>query len=641
MPVDSLPPPSEAPGPGSPDRVQGPGDGAVVNALADESPDAEVETPSSEQVTGEQAALLQPPLDIWERVRKHKVVQWTLVYAAATLPVLHGLALVSDALDWPHVIVRVVTLLLLLGLPITTTLAWVHGHRAPSRVSGTELVILTVLLTLAGGVLWLLGPPNKEAKGRASATTEVIARASTGDAPTEGETPPENSVAVLPFVNMSNDKNNEYFADGLSEELTDLLTQVRDLQVPSRTSSSYFKGRSATVAEIGRALNVAHLLEGSVRRSGNALRVTVQLIRVDNGYHLWSKTFDRQLDDIFKIQDDIAGSVVKTLKVSLLEGESLPTAPTTNPETYELYLQARSLRRLETAADVEMAIDRLRQATRSDSRFAPAWAQLSLAVKQNWEHGGPVSVETARADANAAADQAIEIDPKLASGHVAKGLAALQFDWDWDTADAELRRAVQLDPGDAEALVAAAQLSLYLGRLDEAIRFVKEAAVRDPLGPAYTRLSVYYWTAGRLIEAEVAGRRALDLHPALRGQRFRLAIVLLARNEPAAALAEIDQEENQFWRHVGRAMTLGALGRQSEADQELAYVEQHFADNGAYQIAEIYASRHDLNRAFVWLDRACNQRDSGLLGLKVDPLLKNLRGDPRYKALLLKMRFPE
>jgi TolB-like protein len=575
------------------------------------------------------------PLGLWARLRKHKVIQWTLVYAAGAVPALQGVHIVSAAVDWPAAVTRALTLLLVLGFPVVVTLAWFHGHRAMGRVGGAELAILTALLAVGGGALWFLGRAGKE---RAPATAAVPAAGPTGAASAAPGKPPEKSVAVLPFVNLSDDKNNEYFADGLSEELIDLLAKVHEIRVPARTSSFYFKGKQATVAEIAQTLNVAHVLEGSVRRSGTTLRVAAQLIRVETGYDMWSQTFDRQTDDIFKIQDDIAGSVVKALKVSLLEGESLPTAATTNKDAYDLYLKARSLRRRGSETDVDAAIDDLRQATKSDPKFAPAWAQLAIALGQNWAYWATIPFEKARGEAHAAADEAIRLAPDLGAGHLAKGKTALLFDWDWDAAEGELKKAIQLDPGDAEALTEAAILNTNLGRFDEAIRLGQEAAARDPVGPGYLALGYSYFEAGRLAEAEAARRRGLELDPTASENHYHLGLVLLARNEPTAALEEIEQEQGEM-RFIGLAMALDALGRRGEADQALAAADK-YAYSVAYNIAQVYALRGDPDQAFTWLDRAYRQRDSGLPQMKVDVLLKNLRGDPRYKALLHKMKLP-
>jgi TolB-like protein/Flp pilus assembly protein TadD len=580
--------------------------------MAQESLQAETGTAHNEHG----AAAAPPPLEPWQAIRKHKVVQWAVVYATASVPLLQGVAIVSNTLDWPHVVARIVTLVLALGFPVVITLAWFHGHRALHRVSGAELLILTGLLAVAGVVLWSFGRAHEKA----------------------AKLPPEKSVAVLPFVNMSDDKSNEYFADGLSEELIDLLAKVQEIRVPARTSSFFFKGKQATVAEIAKTLNVAHVLEGSVRRSGSTLRVTTQLIRAATGYDVWSQTFDRQTDDIFKIQDDIAGSVVKELKVSLLEGESLPTATTTNKDAYDLYLKARSLRRHGSKEDVDTAIDDLRQATKSDPKFAPGWAQLSIALGQHWAYWGTLPFEKTRAEAHAAADEAIRLDPNLGAGHLAKGKTALLFDWDWDTAEAELEKAIRLDPGDAEALTEAAILNTNLGRFDEAIRLGQEAAARDPVGPGYLALGYTYLVSGKLEEAEAARRRGLELDPTASENHCHLGLVLLARNEPTAALEEIEQDKSPM-RFIGLAMALDALGRRGEADQELAAAER-FA-NVAYNIAQVYALRGDPDRAFTWLERAYRQRDSGMPQMKVDVMLKNLRGDPRYAALLRKMKLPE
>src|ERR1700728_725968 len=250
----------------------------------------------------------QPSPGPGQRLKEHKVIQWTLVYAAAAYTLLHGAEMLSDAQEWPHIIVRVLSMALVLGVPIVVTLAWFHGHRAQHRISGPEIAILTVLLVVIGSVLWWLS----RAHGPASSATADAVNAI-----------PDKSIAVLPFVDLSEKHDQEYFSDGLSEELIDQLTKVPDLRVPARTSSFYFKGKSEDIATIARKLRVSHVLEGSVRQSGHAIRVSAQLIKTDTGYDVWSQTYDRDLKEIFQVQDDIAGAVVTALKAKLLPAQQL------------------------------------------------------------------------------------------------------------------------------------------------------------------------------------------------------------------------------------------------------------------------------------------------------------------------------
>jgi TolB-like protein len=289
--------------------------------------------------------------DIWTRLRRRKLVQWGLAYAAGAWGFLQGLAYVSTLVDWPVQVQRLTGLALLIGLPIALVLAWYHGDRGQRQVTRSELAILTLLFLLGGGIFWYFQ--------RASETSTA-----TSPAPTVPALPTDASIAVLPFVNMSSDKEQEYFADGISEELLNLLAQVPELRVIARTSSFSFKGKDVEIAEIARRLNVANVLEGSVRKSGDKLRITAQLVRASDSSHLWSQTYDRQMADVFKVQDEIAAAVVGQLKIKLLG--TPPTSKVTNPRAYTLYLQAREIRRQVTPQSFEDSLALLQQALALD-----------------------------------------------------------------------------------------------------------------------------------------------------------------------------------------------------------------------------------------------------------------------------------
>ena len=302
------------------------------------------------------------------RLRRRKVVQWGLVYVAGAWGFLQGLEYVSESFHWPEQLRQIALLALLIGLPVVLVLAWYHGDRGEQRVGGTELTIITLLFLLGGGIFWLYE--------RGDETPTVADQADVAPAPAVATA---KSIAVLPFVNMSGDAGNEYFADGLSEELINLLAKIPELRVAARTSAFKFKGEKINVQEVAQKLNVAHVLEGSVRKSGNKVRITAQLIKAADGYHVWSETYDRTLDDIFVVQDDIAGAVVKALQVTLL-GTALATrSKPQDPEAYNLALQGRYFLDRRGQKDLERAIDYFRQSLERDPGYAPAWAGLSRA----------------------------------------------------------------------------------------------------------------------------------------------------------------------------------------------------------------------------------------------------------------------
>jgi TolB-like protein/tetratricopeptide (TPR) repeat protein len=453
----------------------------------------------------------------------------------------------------------------------------------------------------------------------------------------------EKSVAVLPFLNMSDDKNNEYFSDGLAEELIDLLAKVPGLHVPARTSSFYFKGKQTTITEIAQALGVANVLEGSVRKAGTTLRITTQLIRIEDGHHVWSETYDRKVDDIFKIQDEIAGSVVSALKISLLAGETPRATPTANTESYTLYLQAHAIRyRGNGSSDSATATGYLKQALELDPAFAPAWAELANNLAADYSTFGVLPFQQTRDQAHDAAERALKLDPALPLAYLGMGRLLYQLDWNWDAADVAIRKAISLEAGNAEAFRMAGYLATTLGRFGEGIELLKSAIALDPL-QAWNYIATGFATnrTGDLTATERVYKKAIDLNPTGGKVHYLLGSVLLQQNRPREALIEMQRETDNGYRHCGLALALGALGRMSESDSELTNAEKDFAREKAYWIAAVYSARNEADQAFAWLDRAFRQHDDGLLWIKGEPQLKNIVSDPRYKALLHKMKLPE
>ena len=522
-------------------------------------------------------------------------------------------------------------------------LPWEQGAKTEGRMKNAEKSMSgrsfpasrlawvgAIVLAGVGAGWWFAHQSSKQVAGSPSVSTS---RAAPSTAPVVDQ----KSIAVLPFVDMSEKKDEEYFADGLSEELIGMLTTVPELKVPARTSSFYFKGKQTTIADIAKALGVAHVLEGSVRKSGNTLRITAQLIRVDNGYHVWSETYDRKLDDIFQVQDEIAGAVVKALKVSLLEGEMPKATRTANQEAYALYLQGRSLHYRGTHADAQKAITYMEQALKLDPTYAPAWFGLADSLVYDYVYFGG-SYQDVHARVRAAAETALRLDPKLSDAHLAMGRILGELEWDWPAADAEFKRTLELDPNNVLALWCASEYALIGDRLDEALMLIEKATARDAVGyGVYTGIGDVQIRRGRLAEAEAAYRKATELNATAAGTHMWLGFVLLARGESKAALAAMEQETDEGYRQYGLALAFGALGRQSDADRALAALETNYADSRAGHIASVYACRKQLDRAFAWLDRAYRQRDGWLPLIKADPCVKNLEPDPRYKALLKKV----
>ena len=449
------------------------------------------------------------------------------------------------------------------------------------------------------------------------------------------------SIAVLPFVNMSSDKEQEYFSDGLSEELLNDLAKIPGLRVAARTSSFQFKGKTEDLRTVGEKLNVATILEGSVRKEGSRVRITAQLIKVADGFHLWSETYDRELKDVFAVQDEIARSVAGSLKVALLGGKTAtPSAPGTNADAYNAYLQGRYFYERRSKENLEKAIGYYEQAVKLDPGYAPAW--VGLAETRSLEAGqGFLPVEEGFRKAREAAERALALDPNLAEAHAEMGWIKMSYDWDWAGADASYQRALALEPGNATVVRGASELAANLGRFEEALAQDRRAVELDPLSvSAYIYLGEHAYRAGRLEEAAAAFKKTLELNPERPFSHYGLGMVYLAQGHPQEALAEIEREPEPFYHLGGQALAYYDLGRKKEADAALAEYVAKYHTEGAFQIAELYAVRREADKAFEWLERAYAQRDSGLSQMKGDPLLKNLEHDPRYAAFLKKMRLP-
>jgi TolB-like protein len=500
-----------------------------------------------------------------------------------------------------------------------------------TTLSVAAVVALVTAMAIRGGWLWHKPVPKVEA--------------STASAPV-ATTPaaiPEKSVAVLPFLDMSEKKDQDYFSDGLSEELIDMLTKVPELRVSARTSSFYFKGKQATIADIAKTLNVANVLEGSVRKSGNHLRITAQLVRADNGYHLWSETYDRRLDDIFKVQDEIAGAVVKALKISLIGGSLPASTGTQNVEAYNLVLQSKSMgRRAHERVEYERAVEYARKAVDADPQFADAWAQLSDSLTVLADTLGPhVPSKQLIEEARRAAKQALKLNSELADAHLAYARFLSDIDFDLPGAEAQILQALALDPNQSLALEWTGRDAAFRGQLDKALELVQQSVAVDPVNAwRYNWLSLIYAFAGKYPEALAANRKMLDLDPGFREDYVcNAAWVSLLKGDPAAALTEIESDKNAL-ENCGERLVLAydALGRKAEADAALANLEKQHADDDAYGIGQVYANRGQVDQAFGWFDRAYRQHDFGLLSMKIDPLIeKNVRSDPRFDAILRKL----
>jgi len=488
------------------------------------------------------------------------------------------------------------------------------------RKSLIAALTIAAVLAIAAGV-WVTKSRTRSAPAKVSAGTA--------------------SIAVMPFVNMSSDKEQEYFSDGLSEELLNHLVRIPGLRVAARTSSFQFKGRNEDLRTVAEKLNVNNILEGSVRKEGRKVRITAQLINASDGFHMWSETYDRDLDDVFAVQEDIARAVANTLRVKLFGATTVAlSVGTYNPEAYNAYLQGRYFFERRDKKSLEKALGYYEQAITLDSRYALAWAQIAL-LRANQADRGYLPIKEGYEKARAAAERALALDPNLADANLAFAWIKATYDWDWAAADASYQRALALEPGNAMVLRSAGGLAASLGRLDEALALHRRAVELDPLSAAARmNLGTYAYYAGHYDEAVAAFRNLLELDPSIPVIHHDLARVYLAQGRSQQALEEIQQEPEPVWRLFGQVLVYHALDKKNDADAALSEFVAKYSDDSAYQVASAYAFRGQTEKAFEWLHKAYTRRDPGLSDIKVDPLLLSIRGDTRYSAFLKTMRLP-
>jgi TolB-like protein len=451
----------------------------------------------------------------------------------------------------------------------------------------------------------------------------------------------DKSIAVLPFTDMSEKHDQEYFADGMAEEILDLLAKIPGLTVIGRTSSFQFKGKNADLRTIGTQLNAAYVLEGSVRKSGDQVRITAQLIKTRTGTHEWSETYDRHIGDVLKLQDAIAGAVVRELQLTVAYGELLSRSTLNNADVYDLILRGRHAADRWDKEGFDEAASLFQQALDRDATSAEAAAELAYTYETQGEENF-LPPAAAFEPARRAAAMALKLDPRNAQAHFVLGLVHYVYDWDWAASEREFHRVATLAPGSADAQRGEAFLSLALGRWDDALRQIKASLAQDPLRVvSFYALAEIQLRRGQLPEAEAAMRRGLDIRPTFAWGHWLLGMVLLARGDRDAALLEMQQVTADDGRQSGLAMAYYALGRRADSDAALALLLKEHADDSAYTIANVYAFRGQSDEAMHWLERAYAQKDSGVVYVKVEQPLRSLEKNSRFEAFLRKMNLPE
>jgi TolB-like protein/Tfp pilus assembly protein PilF len=573
----------------------------------------------------------------WTKLRRRKVVQWSLAYAAAAWTLLQVIEYLGETYSWPPAIRQIATPSFALGLVFLLVLAWYHGDKGEQKVSRTELAILATLLAVVGGTMWWYASRLDESAWVVDSGVLNTKHAASPDAA---------SIAVLPFVDMSPGKDQEYFADGMSEEVLNLLSQLPQLHVMARTSSFSFKGKDVDIATVARTLNVAHVLEGSVRKSGDTVRITAQLIRASDSSHLWSQTYDRKLTDVFKVQDEIAGAVVAALQVKLMPAEQkrLAATPTVNAEAYDAYLKGLYHLYKLSPEGLDTAEHYFELVLAKDPGYARAHAGIALLWMARNQMGLTSPAEGVP-KARSAALKAVELDDSLPDAHYVLAIVYTWADWNWPAAEREFRRAIELRPGFADAHAYYAHLLNTLHRPDEAMVEARRSLELDPFNGLFQSLFGWDLTFVRHFDEAIAQcDAALVTNPT---DPVALQCLMSARH-PRREYKQALEALSRYASAMGYSEVTTILA-QATADADYSATMRKAADSLAArsrktfvlptEIAILYCYAGDGERCLYWLERAYEVRDPNLPYLGW-PDFDSVRSDPRFRDLLQRMKLP-
>jgi len=588
-------------------------------------------------------------LSLFDELKRRNVFRVAFGYVVSSWLLVQVADIVLQNTEAPAWVMQTIMLVLALVFPIVLFFSWAYevtteGIKRESEIDRSESITqitgrkldrgITIVLVVA--LAYFAFDKFVLSVGRETAAIESAVEVATAKALTEQSAAEDasaefdKSIAVLPFVNMSDDASNEFFSDGLSEELLNMLAKIPELRVTSRSSAFSYKGKDFKIADVGRELNVRNVLEGSVRKAGNRVRITAQLIKVDGDIHMWSETYDRSLDDIFAIQDEIAEAVVTQLKLKLLG--DVPTVQKTNPEAFALFLQARHLSNLLTPEGWEQSNVLYKQALDISPEYAAAWAGLGRNYV-NLTGYSLLSPDEGYGKALDAANRALVIDPENVTAHSILGWIAMTNDGDLTAAAQHLELALKLEPTNVSTIRNAANLVMRLGRLNEAIKLGEYGVARDLLNPVgHLNLSMYYNLAERSDEAIASARTAKSLSPEIGGAQYRIGEALLHKGEPENALAAFAQEADDEWRIKGTALALHDLGRLAEYEEAFTELRERWGDRWPIEVAHVYAWTGDADESFSWLEKELEL--NGLAGVAVDNFFTKLHDDPRWQLLL-------
>jgi serine/threonine-protein kinase len=575
--------------------------------------------------------------NFFAELKRRNVYKVAVAYGVVAWLLMQVASQIFPFFDIPNWVVRLVVLILIIGFPVALIIAWAF-EVTPEGIKRTEAAdaagqrsrgVAWIYIVLIGAALSIgLFFVGRYTAGHGTSQVREVNTAGPG-----------KSIAVLPLINESGDPKDEYFSDGLSEELIAALAQISGLKVIGRSSSFRFKDRKEEPKTIGEKLGVATLLDGTVRKQGDRVRIVAELVNAADGIQLWTRTFDRQLKDIFAVQQEIARAVAESLKVTLLGSENPSQIATNSVEAHNAYLQGHFHLVRRNVEDFRKAIGYYDQAIELDPNYALAYAERAEA----WTFLGDLTGQrpTAYPKARSDSEKAVAIAPALAEARAALGFVRFLAEWRFPEGLAELRRAKELSPANPTANDLLARIIVYLGRIDEAERQARQAVELDPLSTVtHGNLARVLFYAGKLDEADAVARKAAELQPTGAGSHRFQVLTAVQRGDGETALREAQLEPDEGFRPFELALAHYVRGDRPAADAALADLIAKAREGFAYQIAQVYALRGEKDKAFDWLQVSLDDRDAGMLGLLVDPLLRGLRDDPRYKSFLAKLGLP-
>ena len=594
-------------------------------------------------------------MSLFNELKRRNVFRVAIAYVVVAWLVTQVLQLVFESFGTPEWVMKTVLVLMAMGLVFALFFAWAfeltpEGLKRESEVDRSQSITTqtgkklnnTIMLVMALAIVYFAYDKFVLSGEREAAQVETATQTAGEQLAAEPPAGPDKSVAVLPFVDMSPGKDQEYFTDGLTENLLNALAQVSALKVAGRTSSFAFKGRNEDLRSIGNQLGVAHLLEGSVQKSGERVRITAQLVSTADGYHLWSQTYDRTLEDIFAVQDEIAGEVARAMEVALLgqddAAKPVPVSKNTSA-AYNDYLKGLYESNRADMKSQERAITYFRRALEEDPNLALAWAGLAASLDYVTAYGDG-DFTAGFEEARASAQRALEINPDLPEGYLALASIQQALDWDWEAAEVSFNRALALRPGDTKIRGQLARLKAIRGKREEAFAEYQLVAEQDPLDlQAQTTLAVELGRRGRYEEAFVILDHVQEADPTRTVLHWHKARLYLSQGKYQQALDEYSLESFEFLKLTGLAIGYHHSGQQDKATEALQTLISTMGESSSYQIAEVYAQWGDADNAMIWLERGYKIRDPGLQYLGGDSFLDPIREDSRFQAILKKMNF--